>query len=312
MFDNRVIFFKNTYSTLWNALKRQRGITGFVSILGEDPRIEVYRRLHHIQRVFNLSVWLSEKYVSYNTEEALLISLFHDVNRLPFAHNLEKEIDFDQAEYLKPFFEYNHCHLPDETIESFTYMLKKRVNGTFSSRLAYAADAITGFIEDPILAITTLDLSYHLIPKKVLWILGLDFNNSYIMNYIQKLKQLFQNNPGQYTALFNEFVFELSKRFSDMHNSENQLFVELKEFHELKKILKQEFLVKHVFPINNINVSQGPRLANEVALPYMSLLKEEGVDPVMALLDMTDQQLLEAAYEKGVIKDKNSYYPKFQ
>jgi hypothetical protein len=256
-------------------------------------------------------VWLSEKFVSYNTEEALLISLFHDINRLPFAHNLEKVIHFDQANNLRLFLNANHYNIPDETLASFSSMLNKQVDGSLSSRLAFAADSISGFLEDTLFAITTLNLSPGLIPNEVLRILCLDFNNPNVNDHVKELKRLFQSNPYQFIPLFNSFVLELSKQFSEVHNSEYQLFIELEEFHYLRKVIKQDLLVEHIFPINNIRVSQGPRLANEVSIPYMKLLKDDGLDPIMELLKMTDQQLLDAAYNRGVIKELNTYYPIF-
>lgn len=52
-------------------------------------------------------------------------------------------------------------------------------------------------------------------------------------------------------------------------------------------------------------------MANEVGIPFMDALRDEGRDPIAELLYMTDTDLLIASFDRGLINSLESYYPRF-
>lgn len=145
--------------------------------------------------------------------------------------------------------------------------------------MAYAADAAGGFIEDPLLAIITLNVPPSFIPRSVMERLGLDFNSPELRERIAELTNLFHTNPSYFVPPFNQLVFEVAVTFLRRYNCRDRLFVEMPDFANMRHALKEDFLKIHVFPINNEAVSQGSRLATEVGLPLMEAYRAEGRDP---------------------------------
>lgn len=287
---------------------RLRGITGFISILGDDPRLEVFKRSYHVMRVAKVAEWLCEQNRKYDMNEALFVAYFHDINRLPFAHNLEKQIGFNQANNLEEFFTYFHVDIPKGIIDAIKAALNRDNNGPQAGRLVYAADSVTGFIEDPLLAITTLNVPVQFIPSNVLSFLGFDIDKEFLGKII-RFKNMFNNNPDEFVTNFNGLIFNYAVSFLNRHGTNSKLYTELPTFGEMRALLKEHFLRKRVYPINNELVSHGSKLANEVAIPYMQVLAKKGIDPIMRLLQMTDQELLSAAFNENVIDDPSKYYP---
>ncbi len=232
------------------------------------------------------------------------------MNRLPFAHNLEKAVGFDQSENLPAFLARHGINLPGAVMIGLQQMLNKGTRGQVEARLVYAADSVTGFIEDPLLAVSTLGVPLTAIPQGVADHLGLDPESKTLRDRIQHLTHLFHSRPEEYTPLLEETVFSYGTAFLDRHNHDGQLFVDLPDFHKLRQILKEHFLRRQVFPINNEQVSQGSRLADEVGKPLMKALRREGRDPVEALLEMTDQEALDAAVARGLVDNPASFYPR--
>jgi hypothetical protein len=60
------------YPELLSPLRRLEGITGFVSILGDDPRVQVFRRSYHVHRVVWFTDWLCQKFPDADREQAIL------------------------------------------------------------------------------------------------------------------------------------------------------------------------------------------------------------------------------------------------
>ena len=298
------------YPRLADLLARMRGITGFVSVLGDDPRVDVFRRSHHIERVVWLAVRQCERMPQIDRDEALLIALSHDVNRLPFAHNLEKRLGFDQAENLESYLEARGVVLPNGTVTAMKKTIAKDLSGPPAAQLAYSADAVCGLVEDPLLAVTTLGVPLSDIPRDVAEALCLPVDDDGFRQRLAALTRLFHFDPASYTGAFDRLVMEQSAAFLARHGvRDGELFVERPEFPEIRTVLKDEFLRRQVFPVNNERVSQGGRLAREVGLPLIDALRSEGRDPIDALLDMTDQEALAAADERGLIERPSDYHP---
>lgn len=295
------------HPNLFRHMERLKGITGFISILGNDHRLEVFKRYNHVMRVAQLTKYLCDKFPQYDDNEAMLVTYLHDINRLPFAHNLEKHIGFDQPTNLGKYCRFFSLNIPQKIITSTIAVLNKEVDGPSSSRIVYTADAALGFIEDPILAIVTLDVPPHFIPPEVVSFLG--FEQETLLTGITRLKSYYVQNFDTFLERFNTFVIKWTIDFINRHSTANKLLTELSAFTEFRRILKEEFLRKQVFPINNERISHGSRLAEEVGIPYLHLLASRCDDPIMTLLTMTDQDLLTAAINENIINDPSPYYP---
>ena len=134
---------------LASALDRLAGLTGFVSVLGPDPRVRVFNRLDHVRRVVGFTAWLCDRRLDLDRDASMLVAWCHDLNRLPFAHNLEKLIAFDQAADFPHFVRRSGLDLSIATINATVGVICK--DGTHHSpivRVVYAADAVAGFIEN--------------------------------------------------------------------------------------------------------------------------------------------------------------------
>jgi hypothetical protein len=291
-------------------LERLDGITGFVSVLGEDPRIDVFRRSRHVRRVVRIAASLCDAIPSARRDDVLIAALCHDLNRLPFAHNLEKRIGFDQSASFPGYLAAHGVEFPRELVDDIVGVINKNVRGSETTRLAFAADATAGFVEDPLFAVTTLGVSPSFLPPMVVEHLGLDFSRSPLRERAAELSRRFQEVPAQFTELFDDTVFALAQAFLASHNRDGKLFVDLPDFESLRQALKEGFLRAHLFPLNNERVSQGSRLATEIGLPVIERLREEGRDPITALLEMTDQQLVAEARRRELIRDVRSFDPR--
>jgi hypothetical protein len=98
-------------------------------------------------------------------------------------------------------------------------------------------------------------------------------------------------------------------RFLERHNEGGRLFIELPAFPSVRHIVKEEFLRRMIFPLNNEQVSHAHRLAADVGVPLIAALRRDGLDPTAALQEMTDQTALDAAVERGLIQDATPYMP---
>lgn len=310
MVNTEVYEMLKRHPRLSGYLERLRGITGFVSILGTDPRIQVFNRYHHIMRVARLTSWLCDLFPAIDREASLLVALSHDLNRLPFAHNLEKHIGFDQAENLETYLANHECSLSASVISSAKDTLIRNPLGNAVSRLVHAADSAAGFIEDPLFLLTAFGFRNTFIPKTVTDDLLLDFTDSYFSGEVSELTGLFHEDVSQYVLRFNELVFRLATRFLNRYNHSNLLFVDTPQFPTLRRKLKNNFLSTHVHPWNNEKISHGTRLANEIGIPFINSLRAEGRDAIAELFDMTDMDLLVASFERGLIDSQECYYPR--
>lgn len=184
-------------------LERLRGVTGLISILGPDPRVHAFNRYDHVMRVARLTSWFCDRFGSVDRKTALIIALSHDLNRLPFAHNLEKHIGFDQAANIESYLANHECSLTSLVVLSIKDTLYKNLKGNRLSRLVYAADAVAGFIEDPLLFLTALGFEKTLIPQTVCEELGFDFLDPSFVKEIQVLTELIHEDVSQYVIRFN-------------------------------------------------------------------------------------------------------------
>ncbi len=287
------------------AASRLKGITGFISILGDDKRISLYNRFDHVQRVVFLVEKLCKDRLCDCVHEAILVAHLHDINRLPFAHNLEKAINYSQSSYLVKYCEMCGIILTQDILESTINVMEKEIHGSEVGKLVYSADAALGFVEDTIFSYIALNMHWSAIPDDIITAVGFDES---IKRKLDILKQSNQSYDENTKDRINALIINCTLIFMSRH-SPNQFLVESKYFQELRALFIEKFMRKQVFPINNEQVSHGSRLANEIGIPYINLLKDRNIDPYEVLLTMTDQQLLSAALSEKLISNPQRYYP---
>lgn len=306
-----LVEFLRKHPKLQKYLNRLAGITGFISILGPDPRVWVFNRYQHVIRVSQITLWLCDQFHQINRSEALLLALSHDLNRLPFAHNLEKHIGFDQASYIHSYFLERELLFPKRIIDTIVDLLNRNTRGALVSRLVYAADSAAGFIEDSLFMITAFEFDLELIPEPVREKLGFVWDDKVFAAQIRNLSNLFKTGKvGEFISRFNNLAISYAIRFARNNNQDEKLFVDTPQFLALRNQIKEEFLRKVIYPRNNENICQGKRLAQEVAIPFIEVLQAEQKDPIRILSDMTDENLLNASYQRGLIKSMEQYYPR--
>jgi hypothetical protein len=298
---------KNNQSFI-KGLNRLKGITGFVSIIGDDPRINIFNRYNHVIRVINLTHYLSSLQNQIDTDRCILLALLHDINRLPFAHLLEKRIDYHQVDYFKPFFDLINLNLDSEIILDLQDIMLKNTSGSKEATLVFLADSIDGFIEDSLFAFSIFDLNPDNISSTLINQLG--YNNlSNFNECLATLKEKFIHN-NDVTSYFNERVFEYSNNFIAQHHFSDLSSIDFNKFHKIRQDLKSNLLISEIFPINNEKVSKGNYLYNNFMLPYLEFQENKHNDFVIKLLQMTDKEMLIDAEKIGVLKCmKEDLYP---
>ena len=299
---------KTEYSILTEQLERLKGITGFISILGDNNRVNAFNRYDHVNRVVRLLKWYINDLKDLDSKKCAFLGLFHDINRLPFAHNIEKAINFSQSETIHDYMKLFSVAIDETYYKDFDSFFNKDLNGSRESRIVYLIDSVEGFIEDVLFALATLNM---VISEDILSILGFD-NKIMLEQDLSRLKELYNNGDiNLFREEFGDISFENAKAFINKYKSkedEYKIFND-DEFIEIKKTIINELLINQVFPINNEIVSKGSKLALEIGIPYIRHLEENNQNAFFTLFKQTDKELLEEVVSTGIIANEKDYYP---
>jgi hypothetical protein len=313
---------------MYRAIKRLRGITGFVTTLHapSDPRPLAFARYFHVQRVVRVAEWLWSLMDGAGTAPdrtaVLWLAWAHDLNRWPFAHNSEKG-HFDQA---RDVFRYmSHIEFPmrqfrdeneercwkDEALHDLAGIISKRIYGlSAAGKLVLLADIIAGFIEDPLLAITGLGLSPHLIPQAVREALAMPLDDEQFRRELGALNRLLsgERDVKEFVTGFDAIFRRCVRRFAGRHGIGEANPLEEKWFGELRSLVKEGFLKRVLFPYNNEKVAHGSLLTDELVKPLLGVL---GGQKDTTLTEIDEAGMLELAVKHGVIEDgtQSRYFP---
>jgi len=304
--DNNIFDqIKHEYPILTKQLERLKGITGFISILGIDNRVIIFNRYDHVKRVVRLLEWYIKDLEDLDVKKCAFLGLYHDINRLPFSHNLEKAIGFSQADTMRNYMSIFNTIIDDTYYKDFEAFYKKDILGSKESRIVLLIDSVAGFIEDSLFALTFLNIE---ITENILLILG--FNNEELLSRnITKMRELFNKDINSFINEFNNISFEYSMTFINKYKKDKYKIFNDQEFINIRNILKNDLLIKKIFPINNEIISKGSKLYSEIGKPYINLLKQNNQDVYETLFKQTDEDLLKDAISKGIIKNENEYFP---
>jgi hypothetical protein len=315
---------------MYAAVERLKAITGFVTTLhkASDPRPLAFARYYHVRRVVWATEWLHSRRVSGS--EQLDISVVrwlawaHDLNRWPFAHNSEKGF-FDQAGDASRYvvaagLQFPPPHPSDRTDRAEREArLLSDLEGVISKdlatlspegRLVLLADIISGFVEDPLLAVTGLDLSPRLIPDLVRETLAFPLNDEDFLTELKALNLLLYHarDVPNFMRSFDVIFKGAVQAFADQyHLGETDPLTE-NWFGELRNALKVNFLRKVLFPYNNEKVSHGSVLKAELVQPLLAILGDEAA---AALTRINEVEMLDLAEAHGIIaaESRERYLP---
>ena len=303
-----------------DALGRLRQITGFVTTLHpeDDQRPLAFARYAHVHRVAELANWLCTERMRHgadlNPERVALLAWSHDLNRWPFAHNSERGL-FDQAADVARYFADWQVPAGDTDggctlIQDLTTILSRRwQSGSNEARLVLLADIVAGFVEDPLLAVTGLDLNWRAIPKPIWRRLGLPMDQRRFIAGLQKLNHmLYERDVDEYRIQFDRLFNECVARFAMMHGLDRRDPLEEQWFNDLRVEIKEGFLRTLLFPYNNERIAHGSILKKELIVP---LVRRWGTDAVPTLTSIDEVELLEWAVKLDVIEagTEGRYYP---
>ncbi len=285
-------------------LERQKGVTGFVSVLGADPRKEVFARYNHLDRVSCIAEYLASMLndPKVDLDKVRFLAVTHDINRLPFAHNCEGALGFDQAKNIRGYLMKNLPGISEDWISGAEDVLREDPSRSMEAAIVITADKVDGYIEDPVLAITALGVPSKFLPQEVRNLFGFDGE---FEGKLVKLEDLFDKGKTEdYDLLLKSVCREYATKFLEARKKEGEiLFVKDPEYeNKYKKPLRKGFMEQRVFPINNVVVSHGPIIGK-----IMKQLIERGIT-IDHLLSSTDA---ETSYLAGkmVIKDVEYLLP---
>ncbi|KGN93834.1 hypothetical protein HQ39_09515 [Porphyromonas sp. COT-108 OH2963] len=293
-------------------------ITGFVTILHEphNSRNIAFSRYYHVRRVVWVSLVMGINFRRHGTFVDLnkleLLAWGHDLNRWPFSHNSEKGF-FDQGKDLKRYITDNNLTSTPFDFSEVKHVIDKKINKiSTEAMILLMADIITGFIEDPIWITTALNLSPSIIPDKVMDILKFNLKDKDLTNRLYELNLDFYNSSSheefvkKFDKLFCKTTHEfLKKEFFFINNKLDSI-----HFSNYRSIIKEEFLVKIVFPYNNEKISRGKLIREKLIIPYLNKIKRTEINKKLTELD--EEQFIEEVISLKIInqEDVPTFYPR--
>jgi hypothetical protein len=230
----------------------------------------------------------------------LLFSWLHDINRWPFAHNAERG-NFDGADDMERFIE---GRLPEATVSQAADIARKRVSDlSQAARAVLLADIVTGFFEDTFFTVTGLNLSPSELPDDALDMLRLPTGDYVFLEELQHLYLLLnqESDVARYTRDFNSLVFKSARKFLAEHNFLNVDPLESDRFWSIRSALRQDYLERYIFPLNNEKVCHGEMIRRVLVDPVVSQL---GGNAEAALTRWTEIDMVAYVLREGLVAEE--------
>lgn len=294
---------------------RLRSITGFVTTLHEmsDARPEVFGRYYHVRRVTWLASWLASRAenrdVQPNGARVMWLAWAHDLNRWPFAHNSEKG-NFDQAADVGRYVRSTSLtaarerlgyHDDLEMLADLEGIIAKRVPGLSpEAEIVLLADIVAGLIEDPLLAVTGIDIRPAIIPADMCRELTFPMDQPEFRERLYRLNLLLyeSRDTSSYVREFDALFRRCAISFVLAHSLTGQRALDRTSFGALRARVKEGLLRSILFPYNNEKISHGSKIRNELIDPLRRIL---GNDAIRAFTTITEDELVRMATENGLI-----------
>ncbi|WP_369244383.1 hypothetical protein [Streptomyces sp. R41] len=249
-------------------IARLRYITGFATTYGEevDPRVSVFARIWHVQRVVSVAGRLCDTTRGLDRARIQKLAWWHDLNRWPFAHNAEKE-NFDQAANVREYFSSFASCTERDLADLHGIHTKEAIGLTDEARIVLVADLLTGIIEDPLLAVTGINVNPRLIPAEVEEALGFSLREEPWRSQCVDLAREFHGaehpSPARFHERFEALFDRLTQRVLALHRWTDQNDA-LSAFFGLARTVRETFIRPVIFPLNNEKVCHASWLRQEV------------------------------------------------
>lgn len=251
---------------LRSRIDRLRYITGFVTAFGDefDPRVAVFARLWHVKRVVGTARRLAAD-AAVDVARVSRLAWMHDLNRWPFAHNSERG-SFDQAMNVPDYFKALDASPCD--ISDLQGIHHKKLDGlTPDGTVVLFADALTGIVEDVLMAVTGLNVHPRMVPADIDGLMGFSLQREPWLSACRELVHNFHGSPRpdvtdfqrRFDALFRDLVdtFIARNRIRDMERDYPAVY-------DVARIVKETFTRPVIFPLNNERVCHSLWLREKV------------------------------------------------
>ena len=301
---------------LMTFVNRLYRITGFVTVLctKSDERPLSFARFYHVRRVVWTANFIAEK-INYSCEEVdknkiNWLAWAHDLNRWPFAHNAEKGL-FDQAADAPRYFKENNIPVEPEILSDIQNIISKSYpHLTTEGKIVLLADMITGFIEDPLWAVTALDLHPKIVPTNISNYLCINIDLPEIYQKLLSLNIMFDENKTvePFKSEFDFLFQKIITKFVSKRKFAESIPLGEPSFENWRQEIKEGFMRKKLFAYNNDKISHGARIRQEIIDP---LYKKLGSNATSILTTIDETQALKMAENEGILKeyDETRYYP---
>lgn len=277
-------------------VSRLLGITGFVTVFPDrgDARTQVFARYHHVRRVVAVSILLAERW-DLDREHCTELAWIHDLNRWPFARNIEKG-HYDQAGNLQRFL--RGLRIPaDLAVEAGAVARKDPSPPTKAAEAVLLADIMAGLFEDILLSITGLHLHPEAISLDVDDILGMRLRETETRHRLAAMHRCLHidRDVRKYIRLFDEHFIGLVQRFVQRLNLGRSGGLEDAQFHSVRSHVRYAFLPEVIFPLSSDLVCKAFQIRKLFGEPLLRHV----ADPERLLTAWTEQHAVAAAVRAG-------------
>lgn len=221
------------------------------------------------------------------------LSWAHDLNRWPFAHNSEKGL-FDQAADVPRYFDEQTIGIPPDIVCDLQGIISKEpALLSEDAKIVLLADMITGFVEDPLWAVTALDLRPDFVPEEIARYLCIGLEDSCTLRRLFKMNRLFATTRmvEPFETQFDALYQKTSRMFVSTRHIAESLPLGEPQFETWRLRIKDEFMRKKLFRYNNEKISKGPVLRTELTNPLHAILGEKAAS-VLTTIDEPEALLL--------------------
>jgi hypothetical protein len=281
-------------------------ITGFLTTLcpDGDPRPLAFGRGHHVRRVLKAAFTILERDGEHSDDfkraVARLVWL-HDANRWPFAHNAERG-RYVQEDDVERFFAAAGVAVSEgESRDLRRIMSRDSSEASDEGALVIAADILAGMVEDPLLAITGLNLHPAEIPEAVTAVLCLPTGRD-DLRYMARLNEQFAStrDVAAFVARFDELFSAVFASFLRSLPRVDRGFLQSDRFRQIHTLVRRGFMQHDLFPLNNEKVAHAAILRSAVIDP---LIRHFGIDAVARLTTIDEPEAVRIVREHGLLDD---------
>ncbi|MFE4969522.1 hypothetical protein [Streptomyces sp. NPDC056660] len=254
-------------------VSRLRHITGFITTYGEeaDPRVSVFARIWHVQRVAFVARRLHDRLESLDRSRIERLVWWHDLNRWPFAHNSERG-NFDQAENVREYFSSLPGCTERDMLDLYGIHKKDPTTLTQEAQIVLVADLLAGIVEDPVMAVAGLNVHPRFIPREVEGLLGFSLcKDPWRVKCADLAAELHGGphpSPEGFQVRLRTLFAELVEEILNTHWRKDPAAT-MATFIDIAGAVRNSFISPVIFPLNNEKVCHASWLRHEVIPWYL-------------------------------------------